>query len=103
RWKYNAAGSEQFDLRCASPQFLARRLAHLVDPVGNDRHDREWTGMAAWVVDFIGRAKIRTAARLGQRPPRVKESRANDLARRQQPGRGVTRPTRLSDRRKAVH
>jgi hypothetical protein len=40
-------------------ELLARGLAHLVDPVGDHRHDRERAHVTTGVVELSGRAKIR--------------------------------------------
>src|SRR6266852_1254065 len=73
RRKDNATRCKQLDLSCSLSQLLARSLAHLIDPVGNHRHNGERAYMTARVDQLIGSPKIGTPARLRQRLSRVKK------------------------------
>src|SRR5262245_47967892 len=59
--------------------------------------------MTARVDALIGRAEIRTPARLSQRLARTEQSWSDDFPLSQEAGNLVIRPARLSNRREPVH
>src|SRR5215472_11919319 len=103
RWKDDATRSKQLDLSGSLAQLLARSFAHLIDPIGNHRHDRERADMAARIDQLAGSAKIGTSAGLCQRLSRVKKPRPHYCPLGQEPGDRMVGAASLTDRGKAVH
>src|SRR5215472_3241507 len=103
RWKDDATRSKQLDLSSSLAQLLARSFAHLIDPIGNHRHNGERADMTARIDQLIGSTKIGTSTRLGQRLPRVEQPRAHYCPLSQKPGDRMVGAASLTDRGKAVH
>src|SRR5271156_6732784 len=101
--KHHASRNEDFQLRRASAQLFARGFAHLVNAIGNYRHDRKWTGLTAWIHDLVGGEKIRATAGLSQGASRVEQSRADDFALGKQARDPVIGAAGFSDRGETVH
>src|SRR6516164_11015882 len=103
RRKDDATRSKQLDLSGSLAQLLARRFAHLIDAIGNHRHDGERADMAARIDQLSGSAEIGTSTGLRQRLPRVKKPRPHYRPLGQELGDRMIGAASLTDRGKAVH
>src|SRR5262245_29048084 len=102
RRKHDAAGCKQLDLSCSFSQLLSRSFAHLIDAVGNNRHDGERADMTTRVDQLIRSAKIGTPTRLRQRLARVEKSGPDNFPSGQEVGNRIICTTSLADRSKTV-